>query len=117
MISSLIMKNKYKHPMHFYDGVQNYKIVQISLKEENLYGKVDFEKKIIYLDPDQDLPDYKKTLLHEIIHIGYDCFGLNNDGNMPTITNEYITTVTTNMMHHCFYCNRELFKFIFSYPK
>jgi len=109
--------NKHKHPMHFYDGVQNYKIIQKSLKDEGLYGKVDFEDKIIYLDPDQDDLDYKKTLLHEIFHIGFDCFGLNNDGNMPTITNEYITTIVTNMTQHCWFCNRDLFKFIFSYPK
>lgn len=114
MISSLIMKNKFKHSNKFYDGVQHYKIVQTSLKDENLCGKVDFTKKIIYLDPDQDPIEYKKTLLHEMIHVGYDHFGLNNDGSMPTITNEYITTVTTNMMQHLWCCNKDLFSFIFS---
>lgn len=109
--------NKYKHTMRFYDGVQNYKIIQKSLKDENLYGKVDFDDKIIYIDPNQDPIDYRNTLLHEVFHVGFNLFGLNSDGNMPTITNEYITTVTTNMLQHCWICNRDLFKFIFSHPK
>jgi hypothetical protein len=75
-------------------------------KDEGLMGKVDFEQRIIFVDPDQDHLEYKKTLLHEIIHIGFDCFGLNNDGNMPVITNEYITTVTTNMIQQGWFSNR-----------
>ena len=109
--------NKYEHPKQFHDGVRVYKIVQKSLKDEGLMGKVDFEQRTIFVDPDQDPLEYKKTLLHEIIHIGFDCFGLNNDGNMPAITNEYITTVTTNMIQQGWFCNRDLFQFIFSYPK
>ncbi len=111
------MMNKYKHPNQFHDGVRVYKIVQKSLKDEGLMGKVDFEERIIYVDPGQDHLEYRKTLLHEIIHIGYDYFGLDNDDNMPTITNEYITTVTTNMMQQYWFFNMDLFEFIFSYPK
>ena len=71
-------------------------------------------KALISIDPNQSEVDYRGTLLHEILHVGFETFGLGDDDEMPTIGNEYLTTVTSNMLQLLSAQNQELFKFIFS---
>ena len=101
------------HPLELNLGYKQFKIVQKSLAKDNLYGCVEFPKALITIDPNQSLPDYRGTLLHEICHVGFDLFGLGDDDEMPTIGNEYITTVTSNMIQMLAGLNPELFRFIF----
>ena len=109
------MKTKLpQHPLEVDLGFKKFKIVQKSLAKENLYGCVEFPKALLTIDPNQSESDYKGTLLHEICHIGFDLFGLGDDDEMPTIGNEYITTVTSNMIQMLAGLNPELFKFILS---
>ena len=108
------MPSKPEHPMIFNIGFKTYKIEQKSLKKEKLYGCVDLETNTITIDPNQTLPDYKGTLLHEIMHVALDLFGLGDDDEMPTIGNEYLTHVVTNMLQLIQSLNKELFEFIFS---
>ena len=96
---------KQVHPMEVYTGIKTFKIEQKSLTKDNLYGCVEF--------PNQCTEDYKGTLLHEICHIGYDLYGLGDDDEMPQMGNEYLTTVTANMIQQLSGLNKELFKFIF----
>lgn len=107
----------YKHPNILHIGFKSYKIVQKDLSDEDgveLYGYVDLTTNVIYLDPSQDSIDYKGTLLHEILHVGFNLFGLGDDDEMPGIRNEFLTTITSNMMQMLVTLNPELFEFIFS---
>ena len=61
--------------------------------------------------------DYRGTLLHEICHIGYEMYGLGDDDEMPQIGNEFLTTITSNMIQQLATLNKELFEFIFDSPK
>jgi len=103
------------HPLEIDLGFKKFRIIQLSLAKEDLHGSVDFSKGILRIDPSQSLEDYKWTLLHEICHIGFDLFGLGDDEEMPKMSNEYLTTVTSNMMQVLYGLNRELFSFVFSY--
>jgi len=47
-------------------------------------------------------------------HIGYEVFGLNDDDEIPSMSNEYLTSVTSNMVMQMAGLNPELFQFIFS---
>lgn len=107
-------KSKPIHPMEVDVGFKKFKIVQAALTRENLYGMVEFTKNTLTIDPNQDLVDYKSTLLHEIFHIGFDMFGLGDDEDMPTIGNEFLTTVSSNMVMLVASLNHGLFEFIFS---
>jgi hypothetical protein len=102
------------HPMELDVGFKKFKIIQAPLTKDNLYGCVEFTKNTLTIDPAQDLADYKSTLLHEIFHIGFDIFGLGEDEDMPTIGNEFLTSVSSNMVILIASLNRELFEFIFS---
>jgi len=103
------------HPLEITLGFKKFRIIQISLAKEGLHGCVDFSKGTLRIDPGQSLEDYKWTLLHEICHIGLDLFGLGDDDEMPKMSNEYLTTVTSNMIQVLAGLNKELFNFIFSY--
>tara|TARA_R110000744_G_scaffold12775_1_gene37747 strand:- start:2761 stop:3105 length:345 start_codon:yes stop_codon:yes gene_type:complete len=102
------------HPMTLNIGYKSFQIVQASLEKDCLYGCVEFSKNTITIDPYQELTDYKGTLLHEILHVGFDMFGLGDDDEMPTITNEFITHITSNMFQLLQGLNPELFDFIIS---
>jgi len=102
-----------QHPLEVNLGFKKFKIVQKSLSKASLYGCVEFPKNTLTIDPNQSLEDYKWTLLHEIFHIGLDLFGLGEDEEIPNMTNEYLTTVTSNMVQTLAGLNPELFKFIF----
>ena len=105
---------KPEHPLEVYTGVKTFSICQKSLAKDNLYGCVEFPKSLLTIDPSQCIEDYKGTLLHEICHIGFDLYGLGDDDEMPTVGNEYLTTVTANMLQQLGSLNKELFKFIFN---
>ena len=105
---------KHEHPMTLELGFKTFQIVQKSLEKDSLYGCVEFPLATITIDPNQSLPDYKGTLLHEICHVGWDLFGLGDDDEMPQMGNEYLTTVTSNMMQTLHGLNKELFSYIFS---
>ena len=107
-------KKKWEHPNKVYIGFKTFNIEQKALTKDNLYGCVEFPKALITIDPNQSPEDYKGTLLHEICHVGFDLFGLGDDDEMPQIGNEYLTTVTSNMMQMLNGLNKELFEFIFS---
>ena len=111
------MKEKPVHPMLVLTGSKTFMIEQKSLTKDGLHGDVDFAKCVIRVDPIQDLEDYKNTLLHEILHIGYDMFGLGSDDDMPTIQNEFLTLVTGNMLRLFTNLNPELFKYLFEPAK
>jgi hypothetical protein len=104
---------KYNHPMELHIGFKTFQIEQKCLDKDKLYGCVDFPKALITVDPNQTVEDYKGTLLHEILHVAFDLFGLGDDDEMPQISNEYITTITSNMMQLLTGLNPELFEFIF----
>tara|TARA_R110002167_G_scaffold196544_1_gene399453 strand:+ start:147 stop:530 length:384 start_codon:yes stop_codon:yes gene_type:complete len=107
----------YEHPNILHIGFKSYKIVQKDLSDEDgveLYGYVDLTTNVIYLDPSQESIDYKGTMLHEILHVGFNLFGLGDDDEMPGIRNEFLTTITSNMMQMLVTLNPELFEFIFS---
>tara|TARA_R110000744_G_scaffold91577_1_gene177664 strand:+ start:893 stop:1222 length:330 start_codon:yes stop_codon:yes gene_type:complete len=109
------MKNKIpEHPMTVTNGIKEYTIVQKTLAKDNLYGCVEFSKSLVTIDPNQCLEDYKGTLFHEICHIGFDLYGLGEDEDMPQIGNEFLTTVTSNMIQQLVTLNKELFEFIFN---
>mgnify|MGYP003108408995 FL=1 len=105
---------KWEHPEVLHTGHKDFKIVQKSLTKDSLYGCVEFPKATITVDPNQSEVDYKGTLLHEIIHVGWDLWGLGDDDEMPQMGNEFITTVTSNMLQVLWGQNQELFTFIFS---
>ena len=105
---------KYEHPMTLELGFKTFQIVQKSLEKDSLYGCVEFPLATITIDPNQSLTDYKGTLLHEICHVGWELFGLGDDDQMPQMGNEYLTTVTSNMMQALHGLNKELFAYIFS---
>ncbi len=103
---------EFKHPDILHIGFKSYKIVQKDLSNEDgveLYGYVDLVTNVIYVDPNQDSIDYKGTLLHEILHVGFNLFGLGDDDEMPGIINEFLTTITSNMMQMLGTLNPELF--------
>jgi hypothetical protein len=102
------------HPMELYTGVKTFTIEQKKLTKDNLYGCVEFHKSLLTIDPNQCIEDYKGTLFHEICHIGFDLYGLGDDDEMPQIGNEFLTTVTSNMIQQLAGLNRELFNFIFN---
>ena len=106
---------KPEHTLEVYTGVKTINIVQKSLAKDNLYGCVEFPKSLLTIDPSQCIEDYKGTLLHEICHIGFDLYGLGDDDEMPQMGNEYLTTVTANMLQQLGSLNKELFQFIFNY--
>tara|TARA_R100000005_G_C4995485_1_gene202385 strand:+ start:1365 stop:1736 length:372 start_codon:yes stop_codon:yes gene_type:complete len=108
---------EYKHPDILRIGFKSYNIVQKELNDvdgDECYGYVDLATNTIYLDPNQEEIDYKGTLLHEILHVGFQLFGLGDDDEMPGIRNEFLTTITSNMMQMLVSLNPELFEFIFS---
>ena len=105
---------KYEHPLEVYTGIKTFTILQKSLNKDSLYGCVEFPKSLLTIDPNQCVQDYKGTLLHEICHIGFDLIGLGDDDEMPQMGNEYLTTVTSNMIQQLAGLNPELFQFIFS---
>ena len=111
------MIQKPVHPMEIFTGSKTFMIEQKSLAKDQLHGDVDFAKGILRIDPNQSIEDYKNTLLHEILHIGYDMFGLGSDEDMPTIQNEFLTLVTGNMLRLFTNLNPELFEYIFERPK
>lgn len=111
------MKEKPMHPMEVYTGIKTYKIEQKKLTKDGLYGCVEFSKALLTIDPMQSQEDYKGTLLHEICHIGFDLYGLGDDDEMPQMSNEFLTTVTSNMIQQLAGLNKELFQFIFEPPK
>ena len=111
---NLLKRSKPVHPLEVNLGYKKFKIVQSSLAKDGLHGCVEFQKGILTVDPNQSIEDYKGTLLHEICHIGFDIFGLGDDEEMPQIGNEYLTTVTANMIQMIAGLNKELFQFIFS---
>jgi len=102
-----------QHPLTVYTGIKTFTIAQKSLAKDNLYGCVEFPKALLTIDPNQSVEDYKSTLLHEICHIGFEIFGLNDD-EMPTMGNEFLTTVTSNMIFQLAGLNPELFQYIFN---
>ena len=102
------------HPLEFHTGVKTFQIKQQSLDKEGLYGCVELHKGLITIDPNQSLEDYKGTLLHEICHAGFDLYGLGEDDQIPHMTNEYLTTVTSNMIQQLASLNPELFRYILS---
>ena len=108
---------KHVHPMKVYTGIKTFDIRQRALTKDSLYGCVEFPKYLLTIDPHQREEDYKSTLLHEICHIGFEIFGLNDDDEMPTIGNEYLTTVTSNMLFQLAGLNPELFEYIFKNEK
>ena len=108
------MTPKWIHPDTLNVGHKTFKIVQKSLTKDNLYGCGEFPKALITIDPNQSSADYKGTLLHEICHVGWDLWGLGDDDEMPQMGNEFITTVTSNMLQVLSGLNPELFTFIFS---
>ncbi len=95
-------------------GFKVFDIVQMSLNKESLYGCVEFSKHKITIDPNQTLVDYKGTLMHEILHVYLDMFGLGDDDEMPTLGNEYLTHVVTSVFQLFSAQNPELFSFIFN---
>ena len=106
-------KEKPIHPMVVHTGIKTYKIEQKALTKDNLYGCVEFSKSLITIDPNQCIEDYKGTLLHELCHIGFDLFGLGDDDEMPQMGNEFLTTITSNMIQQLSGLNKELFIFLF----
>ena len=104
---------KIVHPMILDLGFKKFTIVQRALTKDNLYGCVEFPKAVITIDPNQSLADYKGTLLHEILHVGWDLFGLGYDDEMPQMGNEFLTTVTSNMLQTLWGLNKELFEYLF----
>jgi len=108
------LKN-HSHPMVVYTGIKTFTIKQKTLDKESLYGCVEFPKSLLTIDPNQCVEDYKGTLLHEICHIGWELFGLGDDDEMPQIGNEYLTTVTSNMIQMLAALNPELFKYILTH--
>ena len=108
-------KVKYVPPLIVHTGIKEFTIVQRALTKDNLYGCVEFHKALLTIDPNQSLVDYRGTLLHEICHIGWELFGLGDDDEMPSLGNEYLTTVTANMVQLLCSLNPELFRFIFDY--
>ena len=103
-----------EHPLEVNLGFKKFKIIKKSLTRDGLDGCVDFSKNTLTIDPNQSLEDYKWTLLHEICHIGLHLFGLGDDDEMPLMSNEYLTTVTSNMIQMLAGLNTDLFKFIFN---
>ena len=99
--------------MVVFTGIKEFTIVQRSLNKDNLYGCVEFPKSVLTIDPNQCIEDYKGTLLHEICHIGFELYGLGEDEDMPQLGNEFLTTVTSNMIQQLATLNKELFEFIF----
>jgi len=99
--------------MIVFTGIKEFTIVQRSLNKDNLYGCVEFPKSVLTIDPTQCIEDYKGTLLHEICHIGFELYGLGEDEDMPQLGNEFLTTVTSNMIQQLATLNKELFEFIF----
>ena len=100
--------------MIVFTGIKEFTIVQRSLNKDNLYGCVEFPKSVLTIDPTQCIEDYKGTLLHEICHIGFELYGLGEDEDMPQLGNEFLTTVTSNMIQQLATLNKELFEFIFN---
>ena len=103
--------------MTLYVGTKTFVIVQKSLKKEDLYGCVEMHKSLITVDSNLCIQDYKSTLLHEIFHVGFELFGLGHDDDIPTMGNEFITTVSSNMVMILAGLNPELFQYIFSNDK
>ena len=112
-----MVAKKPQHPMVVFTGIKEFAIVQKALTKDNLYGCVEFPKSVLTIDPNQCIEDYRGTLLHEICHIGFELYGLGEDEDMPQLGNEFLTTVTSNMIQQLATLNKELFEFIFDYPK
>ena len=100
------------HPLELRTGIKTFEIKQQSLLKENLHGCVELHKGVITVDPNQSIEDYKGTLLHEICHVGLDMYGLGEDDQIPQMTNEYLTSVTSNMIQQLAGLNPELFSYI-----
>ena len=108
------MKKKPIHPMEVHIGFKTFKIVHESLKKDSLYGYVDFATNTIHMDTTPAAVDYKGTLLHEVCHVALDLFGLGDDDQIPTLGNEYLATITSNMLQLLWGLNKELFTYIFN---
>jgi len=108
---------KPQHPMVVFTGIKEFVIVQKALTKDNLYGCVEFPKSVLTIDPNQCIEDYRGTLLHEICHIGFELYGLGEDEDIPQLGNEFLTTVTSNMIQQLATLNKELFEFIFDSAK
>ena len=113
----LMTREKPIHPMVVHTGIKTFKIKQKALIKDNLYGCVEFPKSLLTIDPNQCVEDYRGTLLHEICHIGYELYGLGDDDEIPQIGNEFLTTVTSNMLQQLGSLNKELFAYIFDSAK
>ena len=115
---ALLHKKDYPvHPLEVHTGIKTFTILQKPLTKDNLYGCVEFPMSLLTIDPNQCEADYRGTLLHEICHIGYEMYGLGDDDEMPQIGNEFLTTITSNMIQQLATLNKELFMFIFDSPK
>jgi len=103
-----------EHPQEVNVGHKKFTNVRKSLGKDGLYGCVEFNKNEIIIDSTLSLADYKSTLLHEITHVGLDLFGLGDDDEIPLMSNEFLTGVTSNMFILLASLNPELFAFIIS---
>lgn len=103
------------HPMTVYTGLMTLEIKHKSMDED---GKVVWEDQAIYLDLAQStLFLYKQTIMHELMHVALDMVGLDPSGEdeeMPKFNNEFLVTVSTNMIMLLAALNPELFEFVFS---
>lgn len=102
------------HPYVINLGFKTVDIVMKVLDTDDLFGCWDPAANLITIDPRQTLESYKWCLLHEICHVGFDLFGLGDDDEIPVIKNEFLVTVTSNMMKLLWSLNPELFEYIFN---
>tara|TARA_Y100000114_G_scaffold51894_2_gene47418 strand:- start:14659 stop:15012 length:354 start_codon:yes stop_codon:yes gene_type:complete len=101
-----------QHPLELHTGIKTFQIKLQSLEKDELHGCVEMHKGLITVDPNQSIEDYKGTLLHEICHVGFDIYGLGHDDQIPQMTNEYLTTMTSNMIQQLATLNPELFSYL-----
>jgi hypothetical protein len=106
------MTNKH-HPMILKVGYKTFKIIHEDLTDYGAYGYTDMATHTIGIHKNQLEADYKGTLLHEILHVGYEVFALGAD-SLPRIKNEQLVSTTSNMLQVLHGLNPKLFKYIFS---
>jgi len=64
------------------DVLADYDIIHcpiVSKSDKPVYGLVDFNKRTIYLNPEQSPVEIKKTILHEICHLYAEKFGFSQE--------------------------------------
>jgi len=120
MLNSTIgMAGTDRHPMKLSLGWKTYSI-QLRVLDD-AFGEVDFHKNTIYLNPNQSDVDYRETLLHEIIHVLYFMNGLSQECEKLSLTDELLTTLTSQNLFNFMFNNKKLFHFILygnqDYPK